>query len=662
MEDELRRMIANKPSIRCYDGFEPSGRMHIAQGIFKAVNVNKCTAVGCEFVFWVADWFALMNDKMGGELERIQTVGKYLEQVWRAAGMDMRNVVFKWSSKEINDHADEYWRIVLDIARRNSLARIKKCCTIMGKAEGNLSAAQILYPLMQCADVFFLKADVCQLGKDQRKVNMLAREYCDMIGRKLKPVILSHHMLSGLKKGQAKMSKSDPDSAIFMEDTAEDVARKIRAAYCPRVVQKKVETGADDSGLPDADDDKNPVLDYIECIVLSSPGSTMDVAGTTFTAYADLERAFVDGTVSEEALKEALIVAINKLLDPVRAHFQTNAEAAALLETIKGYKSLPTAEAPPKPKRATPLAVAWLPADIKLPLATAQQLVAQIKAYLAANAGAEAMLVLPDWTSFTRNEVTGDLKDITAVLEYNAALLAGLGLPPAVKVQLQSKMILADPDTYWVTVIGVGRKRNLEAVGKAIGGPIETAGQVIACLMRAADAMHLDATHCISVDDDALLNRFVEEHTEGAIAALPVAPAGIPFLCNPATKPSGANDVFYLDDTDMDLNGKIKKAYCAEKEAANPVIELLRFFLREQGTLDIPRAEKDGGPLRFDKEEALVEAAMSGALHPGDAKKALGPLVLAFTDGTRAVLKKPSTELKNATTIVKNAAKKLAKK
>ena len=38
-----------------------------------------------------------------------------------------------------------------------------------------MSAAQIFYPCMQCADIFFLKADICQLGMDQRKVNMLAR-------------------------------------------------------------------------------------------------------------------------------------------------------------------------------------------------------------------------------------------------------------------------------------------------------------------------------------------------------------------------------------------------------------------------------------------------------------------------------------------------------
>lgn len=41
----------------------------------------------------------------------------------------------------------------------------------MGRAETDeLSAAQIFYPCMQCADIFFLRADICQLGMDQRKV------------------------------------------------------------------------------------------------------------------------------------------------------------------------------------------------------------------------------------------------------------------------------------------------------------------------------------------------------------------------------------------------------------------------------------------------------------------------------------------------------------
>ena len=41
------------------------------------------------------------------------------------------------------------------------------------------------------------------------------------------------------------MSKSDPDSAIFMEDTVEDVNRKIKKAFCP---ERQIEN--------------NPIIDY----------------------------------------------------------------------------------------------------------------------------------------------------------------------------------------------------------------------------------------------------------------------------------------------------------------------------------------------------------------------------------------------------------------
>ena len=39
------------------------------------------------------------------------------------------------------------------------------------------------------------KVDICQLGGDQRRVNMLAREYCDDLKKKYKPIILSHRIL-----------------------------------------------------------------------------------------------------------------------------------------------------------------------------------------------------------------------------------------------------------------------------------------------------------------------------------------------------------------------------------------------------------------------------------------------------------------------------------
>ena len=44
----------------------------------KALNVNKLTKSGVHFKFWVADWFAQLNNKMGGDLKKIQMIMNHL--------------------------------------------------------------------------------------------------------------------------------------------------------------------------------------------------------------------------------------------------------------------------------------------------------------------------------------------------------------------------------------------------------------------------------------------------------------------------------------------------------------------------------------------------------------------------------------------------------
>ena len=335
-EDELRTLIKmKKEQIICYDGFEPSGRIHIAQGVMKAVNVNKLTKAGCKFIFLVADWFALMNNKMDGDLEKIQTVGKYMIEVWKSIGMDLANVEFVWSSEIINKDPNTYWLSVLDIARNNNLARIKRCSQIMGREEADdLSAAQIFYPCMQCADIFYLKADICQLGMDQRKVNMLAREYSEFKRKDKKskskfrfsPIILSHHMLPGLD-GSTKMAKSNPDAAIFMEDTESEVKRKIKSSFCePGNVEK------------------NPPLEYIKFIVLPMKGEFKverkeEYGGNkTYTDFEEIKKDFQEQSLHPGDLKNALVLSINSILAPVREHFKNDQNAKSLLEKVQKFK------------------------------------------------------------------------------------------------------------------------------------------------------------------------------------------------------------------------------------------------------------------------------------------------------------------------------------
>lgn len=123
-EEELLDLVQEDKFIYCYDGFEPSGRMHIAQGLMKASNVNRLVDAGCIFIFWVADWFGLLNDKMGGDLDKIKVVGRYFVEVWKAAGMKMSNVKFLWASNHITRNSSKYWLSVMNIARKNTTARI----------------------------------------------------------------------------------------------------------------------------------------------------------------------------------------------------------------------------------------------------------------------------------------------------------------------------------------------------------------------------------------------------------------------------------------------------------------------------------------------------------------------------------------------------------
>lgn len=90
----------------------------------KVINVNKMTSAGCRVKIWIADWFAQLNNKMGGDLKKIRVVGEYFQEIWKAAGMDNDKVEFLWSSEEINSKADKYWPLVMDIARKNKLPRI----------------------------------------------------------------------------------------------------------------------------------------------------------------------------------------------------------------------------------------------------------------------------------------------------------------------------------------------------------------------------------------------------------------------------------------------------------------------------------------------------------------------------------------------------------
>ena len=342
-EEELKKLLESGEELIAYDGFEPSGQIHIAQGIVRAINVNKMIKAGVKFRMWVADWHAMANNKMGGDLEKIKIVGKYFIEVWRASGMDLSKVEFMWASDMAKN--SDYWKLVVQVGKSNALKRFIRTAEMMGREESldKLTGAHIIYSCMQVADIFMLGAKITQLGMDQRKVNMLAREVGPLLGY-WKPVVVSHHMLMGLGKPasqesdalqrtiEVKMSKSKPDTAIFMTDTTEDIKRKINKAYCL-----------------EGDIKENPVLEYYKYIIFESLErlKIQDLrierpekfgGNISFKTYEELEKTFAEKKVHPMDIKAVLIKYLDQLIEPVRRHFEENEEARELLKKVKSFQ------------------------------------------------------------------------------------------------------------------------------------------------------------------------------------------------------------------------------------------------------------------------------------------------------------------------------------
>ena len=335
-EEELRRLFETKSHPVAYDGFEPSGLAPIHFGLLRATNLKNMLEAGIKFKLYLADYFAFINNKLGGNLENIRLAGEYFIEVWKACGIDTNKVEIIWA-KDIMNGID-YWDKTLRVAREISLERNMRATTIMGRKQGEkLSMGQLFYPPMQVTDIFHMDIDICQLGMDQRRVNMLSRDVANKLGWK-KPIAVHHHILlglQGLKKINrrrntlmaSKMSKSDPKTCIYMHDTYEELKQKMNNAFCP----PKQEEG-------------NPLLEYCKYIIFKETNS-MKIerpqkfgGDIEFKDYDELRNAYLKGELHPTDLKKGVTEELNKLIKPVREYFEKNEKAKKLYETVKKFQ------------------------------------------------------------------------------------------------------------------------------------------------------------------------------------------------------------------------------------------------------------------------------------------------------------------------------------
>jgi len=332
---EVRALLERSERPRAYIGLEPSGLLTVAHLIL-ARKIQDLAEAGCDVTVFLADWHAWINDKLGGDLERIRASGRYMQAAFTALGVDPDRVRYRWAH-ELTGSA-EYWARVVRVARATTVARTRRAMSIMGRGEEetNLDTAKLFYPPMQAADIFELPVDLAYGGLDQRRAHVLAREVAHHYGWPV-PVAIHTPLLSSLKGGgrmdpaegtsERKMSKSDPATGIPIPASAEEVAARIGGAFCPA---KEV--------------DGNPVVEAVRFIVFPWEGrfvvdrSPAHGGSVAFEDEPAFRAAWTEGKLHPQDVKAAVAAALERRVAPARRYFAEHPEVgpATVLGTGAG--------------------------------------------------------------------------------------------------------------------------------------------------------------------------------------------------------------------------------------------------------------------------------------------------------------------------------------
>jgi len=338
--EDLKQLLETEEHPIAYDGWEPSGLVHLGTGNICAYKMKDFMEAGIHFKAYLSTWHAWLNNKLGGDLQLIRKAADLFRHSWIALGIPADKVEFIYSD-ELYDDLD-YWAKTVIIAKNLSIARVTRTLEIAGRKESEARhVSDFLYTPMQVADIFHMKVKICQLGIDQRKANVVAREIGEKIGF-WKPVCVHHTYLQGLMKppvwpipkeqereilSSIKMSKSKPETCIFIYDTPEEIKQKISKAFCP---EKTVEY--------------NPIMEICKYIIFrEKPTFTIERpakfgGNIEFQNFQELATAYAQGKLHPQDLKNGVATELVKILEPVRRYFENNKEAKECLQTVRNAK------------------------------------------------------------------------------------------------------------------------------------------------------------------------------------------------------------------------------------------------------------------------------------------------------------------------------------
>jgi len=307
--DRLKAILQER-DLKIYWGTATTGKPHIAYFVPMS-KISDFLKAGCEVTILFADLHAYL-DNMKAPWELLAKRTDYYEKVIQSAllsiGVSIEKLKFVRGSEY--QLSKEY---TLDVYRLSSLLSehdAKKAGAEVVKQSNNPLLSGLLYPGLQALDEEYLKCDAQFGGVDQRKIFMLAEEQLPRLGY-AKRVHLMNPMVPGLTG--TKMSASEENSKIDMLESAAQVKKKIKSAFC--------EPG---------NCENNGILAFAKHVLFplsKTPKLVIERkeewgGNLEYTNYEDLEAAFKDESLHPGDLKGGIEKLLNALLAPIRTDFE----------------------------------------------------------------------------------------------------------------------------------------------------------------------------------------------------------------------------------------------------------------------------------------------------------------------------------------------------
>jgi len=349
--EELVELFKTNSSPKHYIGLEISGFLHLGSLISTGFKINDFVKAGVNCTIFLADWHTMINDKLGGDWDTITKVSKYYADAFKIV-CPQANIVI---GSDLYDSRKEYWKELMEFTKYMSIKRTMRTLTIMGRSEdeSKIDLAKLLYPPMQAVDIHSLDLDIVHSGMDQRKIHMLVREIFPKMKWKV-PIAVHHGLLPGLRnpevkcpncgyvfgpqesqgkcpkckrKGtdtminKGKMSKSDPNSGVFIHNSDDEIKKKISKAWCE---EKNTQN--------------NPLLEIARTVIFHE-FNEMNVerpekfgGNISYTDYDQLKKDFEIAELHPGDLKQTVGSYLVKIISPIREKLNLSEE---LHEIIK---------------------------------------------------------------------------------------------------------------------------------------------------------------------------------------------------------------------------------------------------------------------------------------------------------------------------------------